>query len=100
MEGPTSEVFRRNGIAAQSSEGANCFSLVLASAAEAGGGGGGKRTLDLQVIMPPPLLMPLPSCASLSTHSGVSKRAQRSSSLPGLPSVPQLLQPAQRAPPA
>ena len=57
MEGPTSEVFRRNGIAAQSSEGANCFSLVLASAAEAGGGGGGggKRTLDLQVTMPLPL---------------------------------------------
>jgi len=41
--GPASEVFRRNGVAAQSSDGANCFSLVLAD-----GEGGGKRTLDLQ----------------------------------------------------
>jgi len=40
--GPASEVFRRNGVAAQSSDGANCFSLVLAADA------GGKRTLDLQ----------------------------------------------------
>ena len=44
--GPASEVFRRNGLSAASSDGANCFSLVLA--ADTSANSGGKRTLDLQ----------------------------------------------------
>ena len=40
--GPASEVFRRNGVRAESSDGAACFSLVC-----------GGRTLDLQACPPP-----------------------------------------------
>ena len=91
MEGPTSEVFRRNGIAAQSSEGANCFSLVLASAAEAGSGGGGKRTLDLQVRMHPPPSPPTAASPSVPSAPPACRACLACPSSSSLPSVPRLL---------